>query len=446
MKLNELRKWLAIGSGVGVEIRGADLHVMVVKVRPSGVRLLGASLIRDFRTRPALEWGADYKTSIKKLGAGHLTATVLLPRDEVIIRQLALPGVADKELDAAIRYQIDALHPWAEEDAVWASSRIGGSATVLIGITRRDTLERYLNLFTEAGIKVASFTFSAAVIYSALRIYGVPPANGFLALHATGEGVEAYGESEAKPIFSAAFPVQQERARALAGAELRLPADAEAVQLADVLPYPKDASRDNAEYRESLADRVLPYAAALQGACWRFGLSINLLPEALRSSGSRLLYLPTGALAAVLLLMLAAAALEGNYSRRRYLAVLEAETRKIEPGVARVSALDKTIEDARQRTRQLDDFRRRTKDDMDAISEMTHILPPAVWLGQLDLARNGVAVGGEADQAAPLIKLIDSSRLFENTEFTMPLIRVAGGEAFRLRTFRRDAPKEAAAP
>ena len=42
----------------------------------------------------AAEWGAEYARFLKASGAERLSATVLLPRREVIVRQLALPGVA----------------------------------------------------------------------------------------------------------------------------------------------------------------------------------------------------------------------------------------------------------------------------------------------------------------------------------------------------------------
>ena len=52
---SELRRWLAFGAGVGVEIGGDDLNVAVVRVRPSGATVLGAAAIRQFRERPAAE-------------------------------------------------------------------------------------------------------------------------------------------------------------------------------------------------------------------------------------------------------------------------------------------------------------------------------------------------------------------------------------------------------
>ena len=437
-----LRKWLAIGTGVGIEIRGADLHAVIAKVRPSGVDLRSAVTIENFRERPAAEWGAEFTAVLRKRGATHLPAHILLPRDEVIVRQLALPGVTDQDLQAAVRFQIDALHPYGEDDVLYTAARVGRTSTVLIGITRRDLLENYLNLFTGAGIKVASFTFSAAAIYSALRLVTAPPADGFLALQPTGDGVEAYGESAARPVFSASFAAPEQRARAMAASELRLPPESEPVALIDLLPYPRGASRENEEYHSALTERALPYATALSAACPRLALPLNLLPESMRDSVSRLLFVPTMILAGVLAILLVLAALQGAYQRRQYLATLNAEIVKLQPAVSRAAAIDKSMEIARQRTKLLDDFRRRSKNDMDAINELTHLLPPPAWLSQLDLSRTTINIAGEAEQAAPLLKQIDSSKLFEDSEFTMPMARVTGGEAFRIRASREGVPKE----
>src|ERR1035441_8764961 len=107
MTAADFKKWLAIGTGVGIEIADENLMVTVVRVRPSGVRVLGELTIPRFSEQPASEWGANYANFLKKLGVAHLSAGVLLPRDEVIVRQVMLPGVSDKDLTAAIRFEIE---------------------------------------------------------------------------------------------------------------------------------------------------------------------------------------------------------------------------------------------------------------------------------------------------------------------------------------------------
>src|ERR1039457_6618806 len=99
----DVRKLLAFGSGVGIEIHGDDLEVVAARVRPSRVRVLGRLTIQNFTKRPAAEWGAEYTRFLKSWGVGYLSATVLLPRREVIVRQVALPGVAAQDIEGAIR-------------------------------------------------------------------------------------------------------------------------------------------------------------------------------------------------------------------------------------------------------------------------------------------------------------------------------------------------------
>src|SRR5262249_15846016 len=145
-----------------------DLEVAVARVRPSGVSVLGRCTIESFAARPAAEWGSEYARFLKSLGATHLSATVLLPRRELIARNVALAGVASKDIESPIRFQLDSLHPYGEEDVCWGWSPLTrGSA--LVGIARRQTIDRYVQLFNEAGIAVSSFTCSAAAVHAAIR-------------------------------------------------------------------------------------------------------------------------------------------------------------------------------------------------------------------------------------------------------------------------------------
>src|SRR5258707_1015340 len=97
-----------------------------------------------------------------------------------------------------------------------------------IQIARRDAIERYATLFAEAGIRIGGLTCSPAAVYSALRLFGRAPDAGILAYEPTESGgVEMYGESAARPLFSASFDAPLERATALASAEMRVESESE---------------------------------------------------------------------------------------------------------------------------------------------------------------------------------------------------------------------------
>jgi Tfp pilus assembly protein PilN len=428
-----IRQWLAFGAGAGIQVTDQDLEVAVARVRPGAIYVLGRATIARFRERPAAQWGAEYSEFLDKLGAGHLSATVLLPRRETIVRQIALRGVEGKDLEGAIAFQLDTLHPYGDEEVLFGWNKLADGA-VLVGIARRETVERYLELFSEAGISAGSFTFAAAAIHAAIRL-GPPPPPAFLAVTPAASGaVEVYGESLARPAFSAEFDLSAEHAAALAAAELRLEPDTAPVKLESLLPTPRVNPVEN-----DLARNAMPYVTALAGACPRLWPAANLLPPERRASSSRGMFIPTVALAAALILALGATLVFPGYRQRQYLKQLEGEIARLEPQARRAAALDRQMDRARARARLLDEFRTQTRSDLEALNELTRRLPPPVWTNSIELSRDGAVISGQAEQAAPLVKALDASPLFHNSEFS-GITKLGSAELFRMRAQRR-APR-----
>ena len=431
----DLRKLLAFGTSIGIEIAGADLEVAAARVRPSGIRVAGRRTICGFANRPAAEWGAEYHEFLKSLGMADCAATVLLPRREVIVRQVMLPGVAAKDLESALRLQLDTLHPYGEDDVVWGWSALEHGA-VLVGMVRRAVIDRYVQLLAEAGIAAASFTFSAAAVRAAIRLNGGAREHpdGFVALsQAAAGGVEVYGESPARPVFSAEFDLPRERAAILALSELRLPPDTAPRKLEEVLPAPAVNPVEN-----DLSRNARPYATALAGACPWLAPAANVLPAEYRRSNSHRALIPTLVLAALLVGMGGGLALYAGWSQHQYLQRLNAEIAALEPRAARAAALDRATDNARARTQLLDEFRNRTAADLGALNELTRLIEPPAWTNSMSITRDTVRLTGEAPQASPLLKLLDSSPFFTNT--TPDLLgraNVGSGETFQIHTSRR---------
>jgi hypothetical protein len=406
----DLRKLILFGSGVGIEIGAGALEVVATRVRPTKIQVLGRLTIVNYADRPAAEWGAEYARFLKSMGMSHLSATVLLPRREVIVRQLSLPGIAARDIEGAIRFQLDTLHPYGDEDVVWGWSPLA-YGSVLVGIVRRETMEAYRQLLTEAGIAAASFTFSAAAVHAAIRVNGAGHSQGFVALGRSGAGgVEVYGESPSRPVFSAEFNVAPQRAASLALAELRLPPDTAALTLEEVLPKPAVNPVEN-----DLSRNALPYATALAGACPRLAPSANVLPPEHRRASSRAALVPTLVLAGVVLLVGAAVALWSPWSERRYLKAINAEIARLNPMAQRSLDLDRQISHVRAQTELLDSFRAQTRKDLDALQELTRIIEPPAWTNTVDLNRDTVRITGEAPAAPALVRILDSSPLFGNS-------------------------------
>ena len=85
----------------------------------------------------------------------------------------------------------------------------------------------------------------------------------------------------------------------------------------------------------------------------------------------------------------------------------------------------------------LDDFRHRPQADLDVLNELVRILPDKVWTNTIEIFPDSVTIAGEAEQAAPLLKLLDSSPLLQNSEFVMSVTHNAQADQFRIKSMRR---------
>ncbi len=434
------RSWITFGSGVGIDCLRDDLLVTAVNVRFGRVTLLGERRLRGISDRPAADWGAEYASFLKEFDLGHLAAHVVLPSETVTVRLLALPPLGTKELEAAVTFQIDSLHPYSESDDVsFAWSKLSRPGSVLVAIARRDVTQHYSTLFAEAGIKLASVTVAAAAIHDSLRLLAKPASTGFAALDEDEAGLEFYGESDSRAVLSFHAGSGGPRTESYVRSELRLPVDQPLAPLRDLLPAPhrKGEGGDLTALAKPPYASVRSYCAALTAACPLLSHPLNLLPEEERESNSRLIYLPTALAVLILLVAGVVYAVQGPWQRESYLKKLNAEIARLEPAAKRSNQLDKDMADAISRTRQVDAFRSRSKADLDVLNELSKVLAPPTYLDSLEVRRNEVFVSGEAESAAGLLKSIDASPLFTQSAFVSGITHLKASDGFRIRAVRK---------
>jgi Tfp pilus assembly protein PilN len=435
-------KWRSFGTGVGIEVTPESLFATITVVRPSGIKVLDSLEIPRYRERPAAEWGADYLAFLKKHKLQQLSAAVVLPAADCISRSIPMPGVSAQELSAAIQYQLEGLHPFSEDEATHSFSRLAGSrsASVAIAIAKREVIEDYATLFDEAGIDLYSFLSPAAAIYSALRILQLPPASQFLAIHEDAAGLLLYGESDTHPIYCVRFPASSDRALSSSAAQLRLPEDAPQARLASLLP---------AAEKFDVAG-PLSFAASLASAVPSLSLPVNLLPMARRRLKSPWRWVPTLILVALLMVLGIGFATYQEYENKRILNRLDAEIAKLQPRLANVRNLDSEIEVASKKLKYFSGMATQPQQDLESLRELTRIIPMSAFVSRLDMTRDEVLVAGETDQSLEMLKTLDSSPYFKDSEFTSSPNRLPNGkDVFQMRSKRElpsAAPPAAAAP
>jgi len=420
------RRALLFGTGVAIAPGDADLEIAIIRSRPAGSRLVASGRVQDFRSRAAAAWGAELSAFLAASGERGAPVTLVLPRGAVIESTLSLPGVPAKEVPGAIELQLDALHPYGDEQVAWGWSR-ASSSEVLVGIVRQSVLETFETLFSEAGIGLAAVTFSSAAVHAAIRVRTAAPASFLAFIPLAGSPrTEIYGESGNRAVYSARYPFPAEQATALARDELRLDETFPALELSRALPVAGS---------ESSASPVA-VAAALAASAPFFAQPANLLPKDRRATRSRVGWIAVATAAA--LLVVAALVVWGvlpAMEQRRYMRDLGRQAQALERPALRAQTLERQIASARARIAAIDDLRRRPQADLDVLNELTRLLPAQAWTNTVEIYPDSVVISGEADQAASLVKVLDSSPLFQNSEFT--LTHTGQTEQFRIRTLRR---------
>lgn len=416
------KKWLAIGTGVGVEIVGDQLNFAIVRVRPNGSSVVSTFQVEGFRETPAANWGADVFAFLKSHGVAGRPLMVVLPNEESFSRTIALRGVAKKDIPSALSFQMDGVHPYGEGEAATAWMPISSTGDVLVGVTKHEAVEKYTALFAEAGLPLAGFTITPVAIRAALALRSDQLA-GFLATAERGAETFLYGENESAPLFWAVMDLPPEQAALRARSQMRLEAAGENLDLETLLP-----------------GGSLAAAAGMMAACPWLTPELNLLPEAMRTSRSPWMFVPTAVLAVLLALVGIGLAGFDQFSDSRLLAALEQETSQVIPQSQRAAQAEKDRQAAQTRIDLLKKFKGRTKTDLDALMETTRLIPSPAWASRLDLTRTTLTISGEAAQAAELLKVLDASQNFRSSEFLSPLTRSQQSQmdVFQIRAARKE--------
>jgi Tfp pilus assembly protein PilN len=452
-----LSQFQRIGSGCGIEIRGADLHVMAVKSRRTGLSVLGFAKIQNFRERPAVEWGREYAEFLASCNYAHVSATVSLPREDVMVRQIQLPAMGEKERAAAVRYQLDGLHPFAEDEVFHAYAALDadakGPSPVIVVVAEQKTVTHYADLFEEAGIAVAAFTVSASSLRAALQLRTDRIASPLLVVNRDGQALEIYGESAGRAALSVEFDlaaVPAEHALQLAEADLRLdrgetavlllagePLDVDAAtaltpaSVGEVFPVPVSAPADF-----DLSRDLQSLATAIESACPRLGWGANLLPADRRRSDSRLVWIPTAVLAGLLVLLGIGFLFRSTVQNRAYAAVIEQRLAALQDVVDSAESNREATAELRERISVLEGQAARTVQDLRILSEVSSLLPESAWLQSLTINDDGIRLSGETDNAAPLLGVLNQARTVQGVAFATSLVRRDDKERFEISAQR----------
>lgn len=456
--MSMLKRILVDRVGCGIAVRGDDLVAVAIKLQAGGARVLGRTELPAFRERPPIEWGAQYLSFARNLGIEHVAATLCLMREEVVLRTVRLPPMRTRELTKAVALQVEDLHPYGARPVCHASALLNDRQpreerrSAAIAVAEADRIESYSRMFSEAGIKLAACTVSASAIRAAVRLGGEGLRRPFALAFRAGPSLEIYGESNDTPLLSSAIylggmtlrgalRLARDGLRPRQGEEVGLAVLGESLEesVPGFAPLSEDSILGSAASLPegfSLARDAAALGAATESARPAMGLGLNLLPRAARRSHSLAPHAPRLALAGALAVVGIAFVSLPRIQDSLYADRLRNETARLEGDASGEGSDAQRLAELGRRYQWLLNRQERVRADLEVLRELSEMLPAPTLLTALHIDDEKSVLTGVAENADPLLAILEASPLFEDARFTSSPAIGASGEHFQIEARR----------
>jgi len=361
---------LPLQTAAGIDVTDSSLGIAVVQSRFGKLHVVSSEEISGFKQLSEDAQKAAIEDLARKYGLARARVFLTIPRSFGLSRQIELPVEVGGQLSSAVALQIESLSPWPSEEVYWgyAAEKPGRNAktiSVLVGIIPRSMLDPFLALFRSAGVSLSGASLAGIAQAHALML---------------------------------AKPNAGDEARAL------------------VLEPGGDAGG----HPSAMSAAVL----GLKDSAFR----VNVIPERDRYRHNHLRLVPTYALITLLALMGGALVLREPYQWSVYGASLDSEIETLKPAVMEVSEKEEAL---RKATTDYEALRARVEtfdSNLEALRELSRLLPLDCWISSYSTQGRNITLGGFAQSASAVQKALAESPLFEDVQFSSPVVRDASGK------------------
>jgi len=185
---------------------------------------------------------------------------------------------------------------------------------------------------------------------------------------------------------------------------------------------------------KTLTDLGSPVRAVFAEDMLAAGYLVNLLPAALGKSPSPLKYGPNPWLAALLVLLALAAMAAPLFVKREAVVQMLPWVEKGKKAAETVDTIRRDLETRVEQHNYLLAKRQATPTVIQALEELTRVLPDDTWVQNIDIKGNEMQIQGETASSVRMIGLFEQSSLFKDANFRAPLTKgqASGMERFQL--------------
>jgi Tfp pilus assembly protein PilN len=481
---------------VGISADRAHLHLVAVKKGLRGFELSSWMTLPNDPPRDPLALRPEIDDFYRNAGIDKNQTVVAMPRAKVALRTLKLPKAVLENLTNIIEYQVENYEPIDRSDLAYvhqlvddasptgtsafmnrlaqfsrfASGNAGTPGTaavqekleVLLAMAPRAEVEHQREFWAGLGVHPRAMLCGSFGLARLLQLDpGAAREKNFL-LRVSEDDFELIAVFLGKILRSKRFDFLSSEPQARAEqmllelgrvrAELRI----EEKDVHNVYVTGMDPESFLKEFQSGstvLPMRPLPVPACLRSranlkeyhalapaigisflAMSKGGLATDLMGRGEDIAQPRWVWAPTYALCGLAILMLGAGALGPYLQQSRFLDQLSSEIARLQPQVRQVERLETETGEVQKKAAVLEIVQGRDALNLEALRELSEILPDTVWINDFTLRGDGVEISGLADNATALVPLIEQSPLFKDVALASGITRIQGGkEMFRIR-------------
>jgi Tfp pilus assembly protein PilN len=431
-------------TAVGIEIAGQDVRIGVLRAFGGKRRLLRMDVLSGFVELSDEDRAIALAAHFKRQKLSNLNVHLTVPGTWGIIRDLEFPAaVTPDALRSAVSLQVENLSPWGLDeiywDCVWEPPVKGRPIVVHVAIVPRNVLDPWIGLFrsarlalTGASLSSLSWAHGVTVLWGTERPTLVLAAENNYVEGALIHDGRIYATNMAGPNPAQLAPASASQlvrsSRIEATDQIRIVAHGAASAETGLEPVqmPVDGSNGTVSTFGALSTALLGVV--------RTSFRLNLIPAPLRFQRNALQLVPTYALIGLLALFGIFALVREPYQQSVYAEQLDQEARRLSVVVRPVADQEARLNKVSDRLKTLDGLVRGRDANLEALRELSRVLPQTTWLLSYSCQDNVVSMTGYSESASSLQKLLEDSPIFRDVQFTSSITRdAAGKDRFALR-------------
>jgi Tfp pilus assembly protein PilN len=431
-------------TAVGIEIAGQDVRIGVLRAFGGKRRLLRIDVLTGFVDLSDEDRATALAAHFKRYKLSNLNVHLTVPGTWGVTRDLEFPATVTPEtLRSAVTLQVENLSPWGLDemywDCVWEPPVKGRSIVVHVAIVPRNVLDPWIGLFrsarlalTGASLSSLSWAHGVSVLWGTERPALVLAAENNYVEGALIHDGRIYatnmpGDDPAQLVPASASQLMRS-SRIEANDQIRIVPHgaASAATGLEALEVPVDGSNGTISSFGALSTALLGIV--------RSSFRLNLIPPPLRYQRNPLQFVPTYALIVLLALLGLLALVREPYQQSVYAEQLDQEGRRLAVVVRPVADQEARLNKVSDRLKTLDGLFRGRDGNLEALRELSRVLPQTTWLLSYSCQDNVVTIMGYSESASSLQKLLEDSPVFRDVQFTSSITRDASGkDRFTLR-------------